>query len=79
MLTLSGSMDGETESASASKIQGCQEFPGGPVTRTLTAGGTGSIPGQGTKIPQAVWLNKQNQRLPSAGEPCPGMTLSLDS
>ena len=58
MLTLRGSMDGETESASVSKIRGCQEFPGGPMTRTLTAGGTGSIPGQGTKILQVVWSNK---------------------
>ena len=80
VLTLNGSMDGETESASASKIRGCQEFPGGPMTRTLTAGGTVSIPGQGTKI--CKWcgqINKQNQGLPSAGEPCPRTTLSLDS
>ena len=38
------------------------EFPGGPVVRTcaFTAMGLGSIPGQGTKIPQAMWqgLNK---------------------
>ena len=29
------------------------DFPGGPVVKTSpsTAGGTGSIPGQGTKIP----------------------------
>ena len=31
--------------------------PGGPVVKTLpsNAGGTGSIPGQGPKIPHALW------------------------
>ena len=31
------------------------DFPGSPVVKTLSsnAGGAGSIPGQGTKIPQA--------------------------
>ena len=31
-------------------------FPGGPVVKTSpsTAGGTGSIPGQGTKIPHGA-------------------------
>ena len=33
----------------------CLEFPGGPwLGLTFTAGGLGSIPGQGTKIPQAA-------------------------
>ena len=33
------------------------DFPGGPVvkTRVFTARGTGSLPGPGTKIPNAVW------------------------
>ena len=33
------------------------DFPGGPVVKTLpsTTGGAGSIPGQGTKIPHALW------------------------
>ena len=37
------------------------QFPGSPVLRTpaFTAEGTGSIPGQGTKIPQAA--KKQNK------------------
>ena len=30
--------------------------------RTSTAGGTGSIPGQGTKIPQAVQPKKKKKR-----------------
>ena len=35
-------------------------FPGSPVVKTLdpSAGGTGSIPGQGTKIPHAAGLAK---------------------
>ena len=35
-----------------------QAFPGGPVVKTppSTAGGMGSIPGQGTKIPLVVGL-----------------------
>ena len=34
-----------------------RDFPGGPVVKNLpsNAGGTGCIPGQGTKIPQAAW------------------------
>ena len=33
-----------------------REFPGGPVVKNLlsNAGNTGSIPGQGTKIPHAT-------------------------
>ena len=33
-----------------------RDFPGGPVVKNLpyNAGGTGSIPGQGTKIPHAA-------------------------
>ena len=33
-----------------------REFPGGPVVRTchFYCGGLGSVPGQGTKIPQAM-------------------------
>ena len=35
----------------------CGDFPGGPVVKNLpsNAGDTGSIPGQGTKIPHATW------------------------
>ena len=37
-------------------------FPGGPVVKTLpsNAGGAGSNPHQGTKIPHALWTKKQN-------------------
>ena len=36
------------------------DFPGGPVVRlcTLTAEGSGSIPCQGTKIPQVKWYSR---------------------
>ena len=36
-----------------------KNFPGGPVVNTLHfhSGGTGSIPGQGTKIPHAACEN----------------------
>ena len=38
------------------------EFPGGPVVKTSpsNAGGAGSIPGQGAKIPHASWPKNQN-------------------
>ena len=34
----------------------CRDFPGSPVVKTPgpNAGGTGSIPGQGSKIPHAT-------------------------
>ena len=39
-----------------------RDFPGGPVVKT--AEGTGSVLGQGTKIPQATWSkNKKNKTL----------------
>ena len=39
-----------------------REFPGGPVVRTLHFHGPGSIPGRGTKIPQAKFRDqKQNK------------------
>ena len=39
-----------------------RDFPGGPVFKTLpsNAGGAGSIPGQGAKIPHASWPKHQN-------------------
>ena len=39
------------------------EFPGGPVVRTwgFHHGGLGSIPGQGTKIPQAKWHGQKKK------------------
>ena len=38
------------------------DFPGGPVVKTSPskAGGAGSIPGQGTKIPPALRPKNQN-------------------
>ena len=38
------------------------DFPGGPVVKTLpsNAGGTGSIPVWGAKIPHAFWPRNQN-------------------
>ena len=39
-----------------------RDFPGGPVVKTSpsNAGGTGSIPGWGAKIPHASWPKNQN-------------------
>ena len=39
-----------------------RDFPGCPVVKTLpsNAGGAGSIPGQGAKIPHALWPKNQN-------------------
>ena len=41
---------------------GYQDFPGGPVVKTLPsiAGSAGSIPGQEAKIPHALWPKNQN-------------------
>ena len=38
------------------------DFPGGPVVKPSpsNAGGAGSIPGQGAKIPHASWPKNQN-------------------
>ena len=38
------------------------DFPGGPVVKTLSlqSQGTGSIPGQRTKIPHAMWHGQKN-------------------
>ena len=40
------------------------EFPGGPVVRTrcLHWQGTGAIPGQGTKIPQAAQCGQKEKK-----------------
>ena len=39
-----------------------RDYPGGPVVKTLpsNAGGTGSVPGQGTKVPYTLWLKNQS-------------------
>ena len=46
-----------------------EDFPGGPVTKTppSNARNEGLIPGQGTKVPQAMWCsqkikNKETER-----------------
>ena len=38
------------------------DFPGGPVVKTLPlhAGGEGSIPAQGVRVPHASWLKNQS-------------------
>ena len=39
-----------------SKLAKAGDFPGGPVVKTASnARSTGPIPGQGTKIPHAMW------------------------
>ena len=40
------------------------EFPGGPVVRTrrFHCCGLSSIPGQGTKIPQAAWHGQKKKK-----------------
>ena len=42
------------------------DFPGSPVVRTSpsSAGDSGSVPGQGTKIPNASWSKTQNMKQP---------------
>ena len=44
------------------------DFPGGPGVKILpsNAGGVGSIPGQGAKIPHALWPKNQNKKKPEA-------------
>ena len=39
-----------------------QDFPGGSVVKVSpsSAGGAGSIPGQGAKIPHVLWPKNQN-------------------
>ena len=39
-------------------------FPGGPVVKMLpfNAGGTGSVPGWGAKIPHALWCRANGAR-----------------
>ena len=40
-----------------------RDFPGGPVVKNLpsNAGDTSLIPGQGTKIPHAVWHSQKKK------------------
>ena len=40
------------------------DFPGGPVVKTSPskAGGAGSIPDRGAKIPHASWPKKKNKK-----------------
>ena len=45
--------------------RGLGDFPVGPVVKALwshCAGGVGSIPGQGTKIPHAVQCGQEQQK-----------------
>ena len=44
------------------KIQWFGDFSGSPVVNTSNAGGAGSIPGQGTKIPHTSWPKNQRHK-----------------
>ena len=46
------------------KINVGRDFPGGPVVKTLpsNAGGVGSIPGQGAKLPHASGTKKPKHK-----------------
>ena len=45
-------------------MQFCWDFPGGPVVKNqcFHCRGTGSIPGQGTKVPQAVQCSQKKKK-----------------
>ena len=47
------------------KIPYCWDFPVGPVVKTpsFTAGGTGLIPAQGTKILHDKWPKKRKKKM----------------
>ena len=50
--------------ARGSRVPTRGEFPGGPMVKTylvLSLQWLGSIPGWGTKIPQALWYKKINK------------------
>ena len=56
-------MTGTVLDATIEKVNG--DFPGGPVVKTLhasTAGGTGSIPGWGTKILHAERRSQRKKK-----------------
>ena len=52
----------QTQKTSTAQKRELREFPGGPVVGTLcsTAGGPGSTPGRGTRIPQAMRYSQIN-------------------
>ena len=54
----------KTEKKGILKIMAKRDFPGGPVVKTSpsNAGGAGSIPGRGAKIPHASWPKNQNMK-----------------
>ena len=39
-----------------------RELPGGPVVKTLNAGGEGLIPGQGPKVLHATWHSQKTKK-----------------
>lgn len=39
-----------------------RDLPGGPGVKTSKAGGTGSIPGQGMKVPHATCCGQKNKK-----------------
>ena len=62
--TLLNSPSKLTLSSLLPRREGPWDFPGsGPVVKTVSnAGGVGSIPGQGTKIPSAMWWCGQKKK-----------------
>ena len=66
---------GATDSPESVKNTPSWDFPGGPVVRTqhLHCTGLGSIPGRGTKVPQATRYGPKQQHNP---KPYPGQQLS---
>ena len=52
-------------STQCSKIRKEGDFPGSPVVKTSpsNAGGVGSIPGWGAKIPHGLWPKNQNIKI----------------
>ena len=61
------STGGESKLQLEAKVPSFWVVPGGPVFYTANAGGTGLIPGRGTKIPYAAWRD-QNKQKSSASE-----------
>ena len=54
MLQNLGGPHGNTVHSKRKKFSQPGDFPRGPLGKILSAGDTGSIPGQGTKIPHAL-------------------------
>ena len=55
-----------------------RDFPGGPVVKTFTAGGAGSIPGWGTKILHATQCGQKKKKKRKRKHQCLGLGPILD-